>query len=122
MHPDDHDKHMAYVSHLSHVSSFTLGLTVLDIENDEKQIFNLASTGLESTVRLAKSSPGTWTPIFIKNKKHLSAALEEYISHLKTFKEIIDSGNSKSLHAQMKNANEIKRVLLGLKLNSLKIS
>jgi len=98
MQADDHDKHMAYVSHLSHVSAFTLSLTVLDIENDEKQIFNLASTGFESTVRLAKSNPKTWSSIFENNSEYLSKALGSYIDHLSEFKRILDEGdNEKSI-------------------------
>lgn len=108
-----HDKHLAYVSHLSHVSSFMLGLTVLDIEQDEQQIFDLAGTGFGSTVRLAKSSPETWAPIFDRNKNHLSDALGEYIAHLTAFKQYIDSGNTEGLKTAMKRANEIKRVLNG---------
>lgn len=119
---DVHDKHMAYVSHLSHVSAFTLALTVLDIEKDQKQIFNLASTGFESTVRLAKSNPETWSSIFDKNSTHLSDALERYISHLTHFKEVIDKGDIVSSKELIKQANEIKRVLNGLKLNIVKLS
>ncbi|MCU0421151.1 MAG: prephenate dehydrogenase, partial [Cyclobacteriaceae bacterium] len=77
MEPEEHDKHVAYVSHLSHVSSFLLGQTVLDIERDEKNIFNLAGSGFSSTVRLAKSSPDMWAPIFEQNAEHLSQALLE---------------------------------------------
>jgi len=119
---DAHDKHMAYVSHLSHVSAFTLALTVLDIEKDQKQIFNLASTGFESTVRLAKSNPETWSSIFNKNSRHLSDALERYISHLNHFKEVIDNGDIVSSKELILQANEIKRVLNGLKLNIVKLS
>jgi len=119
---DAHDKHMAYVSHLSHVSAFTLALTVLDIEKDQKQIFNLASTGFESTVRLAKSNPETWSSIFNKNSTHLSDALEKYISHLNHFKEVIDTGDIVSSKELILQANEIKRVLNGLKLNIVKLS
>ena len=82
----DHDLHAAYVSHLSHISSFTLGMTVLEIEKDEKTIFELAGSGFESTVRLAKSSPDMWAPIFEQNSKHLSQALDAYINNLKLFK------------------------------------
>ncbi len=122
MDPDAHDKHMAYVSHLSHVSAFTLSLTVLDIEQDQKQIFNLASTGFESTVRLAKSNPETWASIFNKNASHLSDALEQYITHLQQFKAAIDSGDKVATMEMMEKANEIKRVLNGLKLNVVKLS
>ena len=122
MDPDAHDKHMAYVSHLSHVSAFTLSLTVLDIEQDQKQIFNLASTGFESTVRLAKSNPETWASIFDKNSSHLSDALEKYIAHLQQFKAAIDSGDKVASKEMMEKANEIKRVLNGLKLNVVKLS
>ena len=108
---EEHDKHLAYVSHLSHVSSFMLGLTVLNIEKDEKQIFNLASTGFESTVRLAKSNPNTWKPIFMKNKKYVSEALENYIELLRDFKEKLDKNDEEGLIASMSNANEIKRIL-----------
>jgi len=122
MDPDNHDRHMAYVSHLSHVSSFTLSKTVLDIEHDEKQIFNLASTGFESTVRLAKSSPETWSAVFMKNREHLSIALGEYIKHLKDFKEIIDRNDKEASYQLLQEANEIKRVLKGKKFNVVKLS
>lgn len=111
MNAAEHDKHMAYVSHLSHVTSFMLGLTVLDIERDEKQIFNLAGTGFESTVRLAKSNPNTWSPIFIKNKKNISAALEQYISWLQKFKSALDQEDIETIKSYMVAANDIKRVL-----------
>ncbi len=109
--PEEHDKHLAYVSHLSHVSSFMLGLTVLDIEQDEKQIFNLASTGFESTVRLAKSNPKTWQPIFIKNKKYVSEALASYIVLLNNFKDALDNNDDEKLLSYMEEANAIKRIL-----------
>lgn len=106
-----HDKHLAYVSHLSHVSSFMLGMTVLDIEEDEEQIFELAGTGFGSTVRLAKSAPETWAPIFKKNKKYLSRALGEYIEHLMIFKMHIEEGNTEKMLEAMIQANQIKRIL-----------
>jgi prephenate dehydrogenase len=108
---EDHDKHLAYVSHLSHVSSFMLGLTVLDIEKDEKQIFNLAGTGFESTVRLAKSNPSTWQPIFSKNKKYVSEALGSYIELLNNFKSALDNDELEKLKTFMEDANGIKRIL-----------
>ena len=111
LNPSEHDKHLAYVSHLSHVSSFMLGLTVLDIEKDERQIFNLASTGFASTVRLAKSNPKTWAPIFEKNKQHLATALESYINYLTQFKEAIQSNDVTSSRKLMQEANDIKRIL-----------
>ncbi len=111
MSPDEHDKHLAYVSHLSHVSSFMLGLTVLDIEKDEKQIFNLAGTGFESTVRLAKSNPNTWKPIFVKNKKYVSEALGSYIDLLSKFKIALDNEDGDQLSIYMEEANAIKRIL-----------
>lgn len=111
MDPEEHDKHLAYVSHLSHVSSFMLGLTVLNIEKDESQIFNLAGTGFASTVRLAKSNPATWGPIFRKNKKFLTVALEGYIELLSSFKVALDKDDDNSLNDLMKKANEIKRIL-----------
>jgi len=122
MNPNDHDKHMAYVSHLSHISSFMLGQTVLEIEKDEKQIFNLASTGFESTVRLAKSSADTWVPIFENNSKNISDALEQYIGYLQEFKDAVDSNNSEQMMFMITKANEIKRILLGMKLNIVKLS
>jgi prephenate dehydrogenase len=111
MSASEHDKHLAYVSHLSHVSSFMLGMTVLEIEKDEKQILNLASTGFASTVRLAKSNPKTWSAIFDKNNKHLSRALDEYILWLQRFKEVIESGDKNAAESMMIKANEIKKVL-----------
>ncbi len=106
-----HDKHLAYVSHLSHITSFTLSLTVQDIMKDESQILNLASTGFASTVRLAKSSPQTWRPIFSKNKQHLSLAIDEYIRHLETFKQSLETDNEGKSEELMTQANKIKTLL-----------
>lgn len=111
MDASEHDKHLAYVSHLSHVSSFMLGMTVLEIEKDEKQILNLASTGFASTVRLAKSNPKTWSAIFDKNNKHLCTALDEYILWLQRFKSAVEQGDKKHAEEMMTKANEIKKVL-----------
>lgn len=107
----EHDRHIAYVSHLSHVTSFTLGLTVLDIEKDEKQIFNLASTGFASTVRLAKSNPATWSSIFENNTEHLTNALEHYIDQLTEFKTAIKERDVDAMQTMMIKANSIKRIL-----------
>ena len=114
MNPDDHDKHVAYVSHLSHVSSFLLGQTILDIEKDEKNIFNLAGSGLTSTVRLAKSSPDMWAPIFEQNAEYLGQALAEYIMHLQKFHYQLMKRNTKELYRVMKEANKIRTVLEGM--------
>ncbi|MBI1767838.1 MAG: prephenate dehydrogenase [Bacteroidetes bacterium] len=111
MEPEEHDKHVAYVSHLSHVSSFLLGQTVLDIEKDEKNIFDLAGSGFASTVRLAKSSPEMWTPIFEQNAEYLSQALLEYIMHLQKFQYHLQKRDAKELHKIMTKANDIKRIL-----------
>jgi prephenate dehydrogenase len=108
---DEHDRHVAYVSHLSHVSSFLLGQTVLDIEKDEKNIFDLAGSGFASTVRLAKSSPDMWAPIFEQNSEYLSQALQEYIMHLQKFHYHLMKHDTKELHRIMTKANEIRRVL-----------
>ena len=113
----EHDKHVAYVSHLSHVSSFLLGQTVLDIEKDEKNIFALAGSGFASTVRLAKSSPDMWAPIFEQNSKYLKKALEEYIAHLQRFHKHLVNHETEKLYEIMVQANEIRRVLSGIELN-----
>jgi prephenate dehydrogenase len=113
MSPSEHDKHLAYVSHLSHISSFALGLTVLNIEKDEKSIFDLAGSGFESTVRLAKSSADMWNPIFIENADFLLDALSEYIEQLNKFKNGLLDKSSNHLHSLMIEANEVRRVLDG---------
>ncbi|HEX5170723.1 MAG TPA: prephenate dehydrogenase [Cyclobacteriaceae bacterium] len=117
MEAKEHDKHVAYVSHLSHVSSFLLGQTVLDIEKDEKNIFALAGSGFASTVRLAKSSPDMWAPIFEQNSKYLKKALEEYIAHLQRFHSHLVNHETEKLYEIMVQANEIRRVLSGIELN-----
>ena len=106
-----HDKHIAYVSHLSHISSFMLGKTVMQIEKDEKNIFNMAGSGFESTVRLAKSAPETWTPIFMENKKNILTSLEEYIRNLQAFKSMIENEEQDKVLETMKTINHIKVIL-----------
>lgn len=120
MEADEHDKHVAYVSHLSHVSSFLLGQTVLDIEKDEKNIFELASTGFASTVRLAKSSPDMWVPIFEQNSEYLGQALAEYIMHLQKFHYHLMKHDTKELQRILTSSNEIRRVLEGIELSNRK--
>jgi len=114
MSPQEHDLHLAYVSHLSHVSAFALGLTVLEKEKDEQAIFDMASTGFSSTVRLAKSSPQMWAPIFHQNRANVSQALADFIEFLTRFKEIIDRDDLQTSHDFMVRANEIRRVLEGI--------
>ncbi|MBA9076323.1 MULTISPECIES: prephenate dehydrogenase [Rufibacter] len=114
MQAEEHDKHVAYISHLSHVSSFLLGLTVLDVEKDEKNIFMLAGSGFASTVRLAKSSPDMWAPIFEQNAFFLSHALEEYIKHLQKFQECLQQKDTAQLYEMMRQANQIRPVLDGI--------
>lgn len=110
-----HDKHIAYVSHLSHISSFMLGKTVLEIEKDEKNIFNMAGSGFASTVRLAKSNPNTWTPIFMQNRDNLLKSLDEYIKNLKLFKKLLTEKSAEDVLSIMEETNRIKNVLAGIK-------
>jgi len=112
---EQHDKHIAYVSHLSHISSFMLGKTVLEIEKDEKSIFDMAGSGFESTVRLAKSNPQTWTPIFLQNKENILKSLNEYIKNLETFKQLIETEASEEVFTVMEETNRIKNILAGIK-------
>jgi prephenate dehydrogenase len=113
--PVQHDMHIAYVSHLSHISSFMLGTTVLEIEKDEKSIFNMAGSGFASTVRLAKSNPETWTPILLQNKEFLLKSLEEYIKNLSEFKNILTNESADEILQIMQDTNRIKDVLAGIK-------
>jgi prephenate dehydrogenase len=114
MDPKSHDKHIAYVSHLSHISSFMLGKTVINKEKDEQDIFDMAGSGFESTVRLAKSSPAMWTPIFKQNKKQVVKTLEEYISNLSKFKELLESDDYEAIYHEMESVNRIKEILNGM--------
>ncbi|MEX0998185.1 MAG: prephenate dehydrogenase [Flavobacteriaceae bacterium] len=113
MKPKAHDKHIAYVSHLSHISSFMLGKTVIEKEQNERDIFDLAGSGFESTVRLAKSSPAMWTPIFRQNKKNITSCLEEYIKNLKQFKKLIENDEYDPIFKELEGTNKIKVILNG---------
>lgn len=114
MNPEAHDKHIAYVSHLSHISSFMLGKTVMDKEKNERDIFDMAGSGFASTVRLAKSSPDMWTPIFKQNKDNIIETLEEYINNLIQFKDLMKSDNFDAVFNEMKDTNRIKDILKGI--------
>lgn len=107
----DHDVHVAYVSHISHITSFALANTVLEKEREENAIFELASAGFESTVRLAKSSPAMWMPIFKQNKENVLDVLNEHITQLRKFKSCIEKENWDYLTELMEQANKIKDVL-----------
>ncbi|MCE2844871.1 MAG: prephenate dehydrogenase [Sediminibacterium sp.] len=107
----NHDIHVAYVSHISHITSFALANTVLEKEKESDAIFELASGGFESTVRLAKSNAAMWVPIFMQNKENVLDVLNEHISQLKKFKACLEKENFEYLSDLIENANEIKRIL-----------
>lgn len=113
MEPKSHDTHIAYVSHLSHISSFMLGKTVIEKEKNEKDIFDMAGSGFESTVRLAKSSPAMWTPIFKQNRVQVIESLNEYITNLAQFKTFLENENYDAIFNEMQNTNKIKDILNG---------
>ncbi len=106
-----HDMHAAYVSHISHIASYALSLTVLEKEKEEDAIFELASGGFESTVRLAKSNPAMWVPIFMQNKENVLDVLNENIAQLRKIKSCLEKDNFIYLQELIENANKIKRIL-----------
>jgi prephenate dehydrogenase len=106
-----HDIHVAYISHISHITSFALANTVLEKEKEEDAIFELASAGFESTVRLAKSNPDTWASIFMQNRDNVLDVLNEHISQLRKFKACLEKENYPYLAELMNNANRIKKIL-----------
>jgi prephenate dehydrogenase len=111
MDPEEHDRHLAFVSHLSHISSFMLGETVLQKMADEKNILDMAGSGFASTVRLAKSSPAMWVPIFSENKENILNALDGYIENLTQFRSKIAHGDNQGLYEEMVEINKIRDIL-----------
>lgn len=111
MDPEEHDRHLAFVSHLSHISSFMLGKTVLDKMEDEKNIFDMAGSGFASTVRLAKSSPAMWAPIMQENKKNILDAMSLYIASLSKFRDKIIANDYEGLANEMAKVNKIREIL-----------
>ena len=111
MEANAHDLHAAYVSHISHITSFALANTVLEKEKEENAIFELASAGFESTVRLAKSNPAMWVPIFLQNKENVLDVLKEHIAQLSRFKESIEKEDSQYLMRLIEDANKIRRII-----------
>ncbi|WDF70221.1 prephenate dehydrogenase [Sphingobacterium oryzagri] len=111
MNADEHDMHTAYVSHISHLTSFALALTVLEKEKSQGRIFELAGSGFQSTVRLAKSSPDMWTPIFKQNRSNVLEVLEEHINQLKDLYDKLESEDYDGLHKLIKRSNKIKRII-----------
>jgi prephenate dehydrogenase len=109
--PIAHDRHIAYVSHLSHITSFMLGKTVMEKEEDEQNIFDMAGSGFSSTVRLAKSSPEMWMPIFKQNKQNVIETLDEYISNMEYFKSLLANDDYTTLVEEMKKINTITHIL-----------
>ncbi len=111
MDAESHDMHAAYVSHISHITSFALANTVLEKEKEDDAIFDLAGGGFESTVRLAKSNPDMWLPIFIQNREHVLDVLNEHISQLRKFKSFLEKEKYDYLRELMENANKINRII-----------
>lgn len=111
MNSSNHDVHTAYVSHVSHVTSFALALTVLDKEKDEKHIFDLASGGFSSTVRLAKSGADMWTPIFMQNSDNVLRVMDTYIEKMNAFRKAIADGDEEAVHSLIEEANKIRRII-----------
>jgi prephenate dehydrogenase len=111
MNAEEHDMHTAYVSHISHLTSFALALTVLEKEKSQGRIFELAGSGFESTVRLAKSSPEMWTPIFKQNRENVLEVLEEHIKQLQKLHDKLEKEDYEGLYKLIKKSNKIKRII-----------
>ncbi|WP_449398944.1 prephenate dehydrogenase [Chryseobacterium wanjuense] len=111
MNAEDHDVHTAYISHISHITSYALANTVLEKEREEETIFQLASSGFSSTVRLAKSHPEMWVPIFKQNKENVLDVLNEHIAQLRKFKAALEKENFEYLEELISNANKIRGIL-----------
>lgn len=111
MNSSAHDVHAAYVSHVSHIISFALALTVLEKEKDEKHIFDLASGGFSSTVRLAKSNPDMWTPILSQNRDNVLHVMDTYMEKLNLFRDAVAEGDENAIHALIEDANRIRRII-----------
>ena len=111
MNSSSHDLHTAYVSHISHVTSFALALTVLDKEKDEKHIFDLASGGFSSTVRLAKSNADMWVPILVQNRDNVLRVIDTYIEKMQEFRTAIDSYDTDRIRDLIGKANKIKKII-----------
>ena len=111
MNPKEHDVHTAYVSHISHLSAFALALTVLEKEKNEARIFELASGGFSSTVRLAKSTPNMWVPIFAQNQENLLDVLDEHINTLAQFRTCLIKKDFIKIHQLIEKANSIRKIL-----------
>lgn len=108
---EEHDLHAAYVSHISHVTSFALALTVLEKEREERHIFDLAGGGFESTVRLAKSAAATWVPILLRNKYNVLDVLREHIHQLQIMRKMIERDDAEGLTSAFEKANSIQRII-----------
>lgn len=111
MNADEHDMHAAYISHISHITSYALALTVLEKEREDAAIFDLASGGFESTVRLAKSSASMWSPILMKNRYNVLDVLRENIHQLQIFRKMLEQEDVAGLEAMITKANTISRIL-----------
>lgn len=111
MNAEEHDAHTAYISHISHLTSMALALTVLEKEKSQGRIFELAGSGFESTVRLAKSSPDMWTPILQQNRDNVLEVLEEHISQLQQMYELLEKEDYGAIYKLIKRSNKIKRIL-----------
>lgn len=107
----NHDLHVAYVSHISHIASFALALTVLEKEREENRIFELASGGFSSTVRLAKSNPDTWIPIFQQNRDHVLDVLDEFINTVSRFRTLLIKRDFNTFDQLIRHANDIRRII-----------
>ncbi|MEO0339996.1 MAG: prephenate dehydrogenase [Bacteroidota bacterium] len=108
---EEHDIHTAYVSHISHISSFALALTVLKKEKDVDRIFELASSGFSSTVRLAKSSPDMWVPIFRQNRDNVLDVLDEHINQLAIFRSLLIKKDFETFYKLIEESNKISKIL-----------
>lgn len=111
MNAREHDVHTAYVSHISHITSFALALTVLEKEKSQGRIFELAGSGFESTVRLAKSSPEMWTPIFRQNRENVLEVLQEHIKQLQNVWDVLNKEDYEGFYKLIKKSNKIRRIL-----------
>ena len=85
MRADEHDRHLAWTSHLPHIISTMLALTLADgrVRRDD------LGPGGRDVTRLAGSSPEMWTAIARDNGSEIAAALDAAVGELETFRDVI---------------------------------
>lgn len=105
MTPDEHDRALAFTSHLPHaVASALAGVTPTGW-------LNLTAGGFRDSTRIAAGDPDLWAAIFEANGPAVLGALDQFLLRIQDFRRIVAAGDHAELAHWLAEGKRVRDAL-----------